>query len=47
MLGVKSNRSPIKGVFADKLREQIAIAQLERQADKAQTQTKSAVESRK
>ena len=25
MLGMKSNRSPIKGEFADKLREQITI----------------------
>ena len=44
---MKSNRSPIKGVFADKLREQIAIAKRERQADKDQTQTKEAVESKK
>ena len=47
MLGVKSNRSSIKGVFADKLREQIAIAKMERQAGTAQTQTKSSGEYKK
>lgn len=41
MLGMKSNRSPIKGEFADKLREQITITRMERQAEKAQVQTKS------
>ena len=44
---MKSNRGSIKGVFADKLREQIAISQMERQAKKAQSKTKSAVESKK
>lgn len=44
MLGMKSNRSAIKGVFADKLREQIAIARIEREAEKAQAQTKSSEE---
>ena len=44
---MKSNRSPIKGEFADKLREQIAIARMERQAETAQIQTKSAAETKK
>ena len=47
MLGMKSNRSAIKGVFADKLREQIAIARIEREAEKAQTQTKLSEETKK
>jgi len=47
MLGMKSNRSPVKGEFADKLREQIAISRMERQEAKAQSQTKSAVDSKK
>ena len=47
MLGMKSNRGPVKGVFADKLREQIAISRKERQTEKVQSQTKSAIESKK
>ena len=47
MLGVKSNRNPIKGAFADKLREEIAIAQMERQANQAQVQAKASEDSKK
>lgn len=41
MLGVKSSRAPIKGAFADKLREQIAIVSKERQSDKTKVETKT------
>lgn len=40
MLGVKSNRGPIKGVFAEKLRKEIAIAKNESQAKKTQVKDK-------
>ena len=42
MLGVKSNRGVIKGVFADKLREQISAAHPQAQTGKEQLQSKSA-----
>ena len=41
MLGVKSNRGVVKGAFADKLREEIAIAEKNSQQRKARVQTKS------
>lgn len=41
MLGVKSNRDSIKGVFAEKLREQISAARTEPQSDKAQAPAKT------
>ena len=41
MLGMRSNRKPIKGAFADKLREEISIVQRERQSKKVQVQTKT------
>ena len=44
MLGVKSNRGVIKGVFADKLREQISAARPQTQTGKEQLQSKSAKE---
>ena len=47
MLGVKSNRGPVRGAFAEKLREEIAIALKERQAEKAQTQAKASEELKK
>lgn len=47
MLGVKSNRDSIKGVFADKLREQISAAITESKTDKVQAQTKTSEESKK
>lgn len=47
MLGVKSNRDSIKGVFADKLREQISVAHTESQTDNVQTQAKTSEESKK
>lgn len=40
-LGVKSNRDSIKGVFAEKLREQISAARTEPQSDKAQAPAKT------
>ena len=40
MLGMTSNMSPIKGEFATKLREEIALAQKDRQAEKTQTKVK-------
>lgn len=39
MLGIESKREIIKGVFADKLREQITSTQTELKSDKAQAQT--------
>lgn len=47
MLGIKSNRDSIKGVFADKLREQIALAQTEAKQDNSQVHTKSSDGSKK
>lgn len=47
MLGMKSNRGPVKGVFAEKLREQITITQTERQAAQVQAKSKSSAESKK
>ena len=47
MLGVKSNRETIKGVFADKLREQISAARTEPQSNKAQALTKTSKEAKK
>ena len=47
MLGVKSNRQSIKGVFADKLREQISATRTEPQSDKAQAQTNTPKEAKK
>lgn len=47
MLGVKSNRESIKGVFADKLREQISAARTEPQTNNAQAQAKSSKGSKK
>ena len=47
MLGIESNRKPIRGAFADKLREQIAIARDSRSSDKVEVKTKSPKESKK
>lgn len=47
MLGLKSNRGPIKGVFAEKLREQIAAIRTEPKLEKAKVQTKTSGESKK
>lgn len=38
MLGMKSNRGPIKGAFAKKLREQISSCRTESASGKGQTQ---------
>jgi hypothetical protein len=38
MLGIKSNREPIKGAFAKKLREQISSCRKETSSSKGQTQ---------
>ena len=46
MLGFKSYRGPITGEFAEKLREQIALAVEKRQAEKAQVQTKNSEKSK-
>lgn len=47
MLGIKSNRDSIKGVFADRLREQIALARKEPKQDNSQVQTKPSDGSKK
>lgn len=47
MLGVKSNRDSIKGVFADKLREQISGARTEPQTDNTQSKAKTSNKSEK
>jgi hypothetical protein len=47
MLGVKSNRNSIKGVFADKLREQVSSTRTEPQTDRIQVQAKTTEESKK
>lgn len=42
MLGIKPNKAPIQGKFAEKLREEIAIARAERErAQEAQLRTKA------
>lgn len=40
MLGIKSNRKPVKGVFADKLREQISAARAYSGAEKKEIKEK-------
>lgn len=40
MLGIKSNRKPIKGAFADKLREQISAARSSSGAEKKEIKEK-------
>jgi hypothetical protein len=47
MLGVKSNREPIRGAFAAKVREQIAAARTEPQKDQEKVHAKASEESRK
>lgn len=48
MLGVKPNKAPIQGKFAEKLREEIAIARAERErAQNTQLKTKSSGNSEK
>ena len=47
MLGVKSNKAPIRGKFAEKLREEIAIALAERNTQSAQMKTESSDNSEK
>ena len=40
MLGIKSNRMPVKGVFADKLREQISDIRVKSDAEKKEIKEK-------
>lgn len=40
MLGIKTNKAPIRGKFAKKLREEIAVALSERKQDKNQKLSK-------
>lgn len=47
MLGVKSNRKPIKGVFAKKLREEISVCRGKSSSDKGQVQANSSKELKK
>jgi hypothetical protein len=47
MLGIKPNKAPIQGMFAEKLREEIAIALAERNASHAQMTTTSSENSEK
>ena len=47
MLGIKSNRSTIKGVFADKLREEISAIHMGPKTDKQQAVLKTSEESKK
>jgi hypothetical protein len=45
MLGMKSNRGPIKGTFAKKLREQISSCRTESLSIKGQTQADTSAKS--
>lgn len=47
MLGVKSNREPIKGAFADKVREHIATARTEPQTDRRKVHAEASKETKK
>lgn len=47
MLGIKSIREPIKGTFAEKLREQILLSKKASQTDVAQVRANKLEESRK
>lgn len=47
MLGVKSNKAPIKGRFAEKLRESIAVSQKEFQKRATQVLAKASVEAKR
>jgi len=47
MLGIKPNKAPIQGMFAEKLREEIAVALAERNASHAQMKTTSSENSEK
>lgn len=47
MLGVKSNREPIKGAFADKVREHIAAARTEPQTDRRKVHAEASKETKK
>lgn len=47
MLGIKTNRDSVKGVFADRLREEIAAAQAESYKDKGQILAKSSEEQKR
>ena len=47
MLGIKSNREPIRGAFADKLREQIAIVRNSRASENVAVNSKPSKESKK
>ena len=40
MLGIKSNRLPVKGAFADKLREQISVVRTSSGTDKKEIKEK-------
>lgn len=47
MLGVKSNRGPIKGAFADKVREHIAATRTEPKTDRKEVRAEASKESKK
>ena len=47
MLGIKPNREPIRGAFADKLREQIAIVRNSRASENVAVNSKPSKESKK
>ena len=47
MLGVKSNRNPIKGQFAEKLREQIAVVQARRASSQTEVKTQTSSQEQK
>lgn len=40
MLGIKSNRKPVKGEFADKLREQISVVRTSSGVEKKEIKEK-------
>ncbi len=47
MLGIKTDRRPIKGVFAEKLREQIVIVRNNRSCEQKIVRAKPSEESKK